>query len=97
MGVKFNREYKDIVQDLSIAIQAIKDGYEAFEMTAEEWSTQDVGEQAEFMRTLADDIFYGLGSTPTLDIGSGKIEYDAANHLIKVHSDEKVIHVIKLI
>jgi hypothetical protein len=97
MGVKFNREYKDIVMDLSAALHAIKDGYETFEMTAEEWSAQDAEEQAEVMRTLADDIFYGLGSAPTLYIGSGKIEYDAVNHLIKVHSDEKVVHIIKLI
>lgn len=97
MGVKFNREYKDIVQDLAIAIRAIRDGYEAFEMTAEDWDAQDEAEQAECMRTLADDIFYGLGTTPAMAIGSGKIEYDAANHIIKVHSDDKVVHVVQLI
>lgn len=97
MGVKFNREYKEIVQDLANAMRTIDNGYEAFEMTAEEWSVQDVQDQTEFMRTLADDVFYGLGSRPTLAVGSGTIEYDPSNHLIKVYSHGNVIHVIKLI
>ncbi|MCI3922272.1 hypothetical protein MO973_18745 [Paenibacillus sp. TRM 82003] len=97
MGVKFNREYKDIVQDLAVALRAIQDGYEAFEMTAEDWQSQDEAEQAEFMKTLADDIFYGLGKLSVMEIGSGKIEYDATNHIIKVYSDDKVVHVVQLI
>ncbi|TLS52558.1 hypothetical protein FE782_07935 [Paenibacillus antri] len=97
MGVKFNREYKDIVTDLANAIGTIDDSYEAFEMDADDWSALASAEQAEFMRTLADDIFYGLGSMPKLSIGSGTIEYDPANHVLKVHSHENVVHVIQLI
>ena len=97
MGVKFNREYKDIVTDLANAIGSIDDSYEAFEMEADDWSALPSDERAEFMRTLADDIFYGLGSLPKLSIGSGTIEYDPANHVLKVHSHEKVVHVIQLI
>lgn len=97
MGVKFNREYKEIVHDLAAAIGRIENSYEAFEMTAEEWNAQEAPEQAECMRTLADDVFYGLGTSPSLEVGSGKIEYDAGNHLIKVRTQDNVVHLIKLI
>lgn len=97
MGVKFAREYKHIVQDLAEAILTIEDGHEAFEMSAEDWSSQDESERLECMRTLADDLFYGLGQSPSIEVGSGKIEYDAGNHIIKVHDGDNVIHIVQLI
>ena len=97
MGVKFNREYKDIVTDLAGAIGAIQDSYEAFEMSSSDWSELDAQEREQYLRTFADDIFYGLGSSPKLDIGSGAVEYDAANHILKVYSEGNVIYLIQLI
>jgi hypothetical protein len=97
MGVKFNREYQAIIHDLVQAIGLIQDCHDAFEMSAEEWIALEDAERIECVRTLADDMFYGLGQLPKLDIGSGRIEYDSVNHLIKVYPEPKVVHVVKLI
>lgn len=97
MGVKFNREYKDIVSDLADAIRTIEDSYEAFEMEAGDWSGLQATEQGEYLRTLADDLFYALGSAPRLEVGSGKIEYDPGNHVLKVYSAGNVVHLVQLI
>lgn len=97
LGVKFQREYKDIVTDLAGAIGTIEDGYAAFEMSEDDWLATDEVERSEFLRTFADDIFYGLGSLPSLRVGSGRIEYDAPHHLIKVYSSDNVVHLISLI
>ncbi|WP_199614135.1 hypothetical protein [Paenibacillus alkalitolerans] len=97
MGVKFNREYKDIINDMVYSIGSIADCHECFEMSRVDWDSLDGNERTECIRTLADDIFYGLGSSPRLAIGSGKVEYDPDHHLIKVYPDPKIVHVIKLI
>jgi hypothetical protein len=97
MGVKFKREYEDIVDEMAQAIISIQDCYDLFEMNQEEWSQMDQDEQMACIRTLSDDIFYGLGNLPILTIGSGKIEYDASNHIIKVSSVPQVTHLIHLI
>ena len=34
-------------------------------------------EQEECLRTLADDIFYGLGSAPVMHVGAGSVRHDA--------------------
>ncbi|MEX2415898.1 MAG: hypothetical protein WD424_07125 [Paenibacillaceae bacterium] len=97
MGVKFNREYEDIVEEMAKAIISIQDCYDLFEMNQEEWSLMGQEEQKACILTLADDIFYGLGNLPILTIGSGKIEYDASNHILKVTSVPQVTHLIHLI
>ncbi len=97
MGVKFKREYEDIVEEMTKAIISIHDCYDLFEMSQEEWGLMDQDEQKECVRTLADDIFYGLGNLPNLSIGSGKIEYDADNHILKVSSVPQVTHLIHLV
>lgn len=97
MGVKFNRDYKDIVTDLAQAVSAIPDSYEFFEMSADDWNDLEQQERAEVIRTLADDVFYGLGERPKLSVGSGQIEYDPHNHVIKVTPGSRVVHVVRLI
>ncbi|MEX1030906.1 MAG: hypothetical protein WDZ91_12815 [Paenibacillaceae bacterium] len=97
MGVKFKREYEHIVEEMAKAIINIQDCYDLFEMNQEEWSQMDHEEQMACITTLADDIFYGLGNLPVLTIGSGKIEYDATNHILKVSSVPQVTHLIHLI
>lgn len=62
MGVKFNREYQDIIDEMIPAIASIEDCHMFFDMTLEEWSALEDQEKVECMRTLADDLFYGLGS-----------------------------------
>jgi hypothetical protein len=97
MGVKFNREYEHIVEEMAQAIISIQDCYDLFEMSQEEWNEMDQDEQVACITTLADDIFYGLGNLPVVQIGSGKIEYDAVNHILKVSSVPQVTHLIHLI
>jgi len=97
MGVKFNREYSDIVTDLSKAISEIPDSYAFFEMTEEDWSGLDADERSEVFRTLSDDVFYGLGSSPSIKVGSGQIEYDPKSHVIKVTAGAQVVQVVRLI
>ena len=97
MGVKFNREYADIVNDLVEAIITIDDAYEAFEMEREEWLSLDDGEKRECVRTLADDLFYGLGEDPRLEVGSGKVEYDRQHHVIKISAVPQVVRIVKLV
>lgn len=97
MGVKYNREYRDIVRDLGHALGQIEDCYETFEMERGDWEALNREEQLEFMRTLADDIFYGLGAEPSIPVGAGKVQYDPANHIIKVWTEPQVVHLIKLI
>ena len=97
MGVKFNREYQDIIVDFSNAISTIPDCHELFEMSNQEWSQLAAAEQHEIIRTLADDLFYGLGTDRQLAIGSGSVEYDPKSHLIKVTSGPQVLHLVRLI
>lgn len=97
MGVKFGREYKDIMMDLTQAIGKVNGVYDLFEMTSEEWSGLDAEQQQECLKTLADDLFYGLGSESSLQMGEGAIQHDANNHIIKVHDGNKLISVVHLV
>ncbi|HEX7057715.1 MAG TPA: hypothetical protein VF260_11050 [Bacilli bacterium] len=97
MGVRFNREYADIVDELTAAIAQIADCHTAFEMSQSEWEELAEQEQKDTLRTLADDVFYALGAAPKMQVGSGKIEYDAGNHAIKVFADPQLVIVVKLV
>ncbi len=97
MGVKFNREYRDIIADFVFALSHIKDCYTLFEMTSDDWLALAAEEREEVIRTLADDIFYGLGSEPSMAIGNSRVEYDKKQHIIKVIVPDNVIHVVNLI
>ncbi|OAS15533.1 hypothetical protein [Paenibacillus oryzisoli] len=97
MGIKFGREYKDIVTDFVRGIEMVNGFYELLEMSAEDWQELDESEQEECLRTLADDIFYGLGSTPVMQVGAGSVRHDAGNHVLKVHDGEKLVSVIYLV
>ncbi len=76
MGVKFGREYNDIVSDLTAAMGHIRDCYEFFEMSEEDWIQMGKDEQTECLKTLADDVFFALGSDPILHVGKGLLVYD---------------------
>ncbi len=97
MGVKFNREYKQISDDLTKALETIEDCYEFFDMPSEDWNELAAEERHECVRTLSDDIFYALGSSRKVHVGSGTIEYDAEKHLIKVSAAPSLVHIISLI
>lgn len=97
MGVKFNREYKDISDELTAAIATIDNCYEFFEMEEGDWLALDQSERYECVRTLSDDLFYALGMERKVSVGSGTVEYDAVKHCIKVFSTSRMTHLIMLI
>lgn len=97
MGVKFAREYEEIVEELTDALLALPGSYDYLEMTLQDWEGLDADEQRECIRTLADDVFYGLGTEPELAIGSGSVHYEAVTHRIQVSDGAGVNRVILLI
>ncbi|GIP34050.1 hypothetical protein [Paenibacillus sp. J2TS4] len=97
MGVKFGREYEEIIEDLTGAMCGLKNCNELFEMSTEEWMEMNDQERRDCITTLADDIFYGLGAEPMMSFGTCQIAYDRGNHLIKIAEEDKVIHIIRLI
>lgn len=97
MGVKFGREYEDIVVDLTAAIGKISDCYVFFEMTTEEWEGLDQDEQQECLTTLADDIFFGLGKSAKIAVGSGTLIYNPQRHVITVAHGDNQVTIVNLI
>ncbi|WP_058301395.1 hypothetical protein [Gorillibacterium timonense] len=97
MGVKFAREYEEIVEELTDALLEVQGSYEFLDMTDEDWEALAESERRECIRTLADDVFYGLGTEPDLELGNGKVAYDARKHWIQVADGDKVTRIIRLI
>lgn len=96
MAIKYTRDYDRILDDLSAALVSVPGFHEAFEMEAEDWNGLDDNEKAVCVRTLADDVFYVLGSDPSAPVGEGSAEYDAAHGVIKIHASSQLVHVIAL-
>jgi len=97
MGIKFGREYNDIIDDFTEALQSVERCHEFLEMSAEEWGGLEAEEQRECIKTLADDLFYGLGTESHMSIGGCTVTHDAKRHLIRIdHSDAltRVIHLV---
>jgi len=97
MGVKFGREYPDIINDFTEALHSIDECYAFLEMTPEEWEELEGEEQQECIKTLADDLFYGLGSDPKMMIGNCTVSHDNEKHVIVISHNEKLISVIYLV
>ncbi|MEI7026385.1 hypothetical protein [Paenibacillus sp. y28] len=96
MGVKFGREYEDILKDLTAVLLKLEDCRDFLDMTEEEWAGLDEEERAGCVETMADDLFYALGTDKEIEIGQATITHDAANHVIKV-MDGGVVHVVRLV
>lgn len=97
MGVKFGREYEDIVGDLTEALGQIEDSYAFLEMNEEDWKELDESEQKECLKTLADDVFFALGTNPKVHVGRGILVYEKSKHVIKVNQGENVVTIVNLI
>jgi hypothetical protein len=97
MGVKFGREYNDIIEDLTAAIHKINQVYEFFEMSQADWDALDQEEQKECIKTLADDVFYALGSQSSMEIAQGAAVYDKQKHVITVNQGNQIITIVKLV
>jgi hypothetical protein len=96
MGVRFGRDYNEILKDLTAAICEVERFYEFFSMDDDAWSQLCEEEQGECVRTLADDLFYGLGTEPTMYIGRGVVHYDISKHVITVNDGEKCVSIVYL-
>lgn len=96
MGVKYGREYRDIIIELSAALLELPDAYTFFQMDLEDWADLSDEEQRELILTLADDVFFALGQNPRIQVGSGAAEYDGERHILKVFCGPKVF-IINLI
>lgn len=95
MGIKFGREYSDIINDFTDALTGIGECYTFLEMSAEDWEEMNVSERQECMKTLADDLFYGLGAQTQMSIGDCLVTHDPKRHVIRIdHGDTftRVIH-----
>jgi len=97
MGVRHAREYADILKELTVAVGEIENSYSFFEMEPGEWAALAPEERQEVMEALADDVFFGLGEDPVIEIGGGAITYNSKHHVIEVSQGDNVIQIIRLI
>jgi hypothetical protein len=96
MGIKFGREYGEIIDDFTKALSNIGDLYTCFEMSEADWRQLEEEERDDCVRTLADDVFYGLGTEGSLAVGSGTVSHDAERHVLKVHSQPDITAIVYL-
>ncbi|WP_068777765.1 hypothetical protein [Paenibacillus sp. FJAT-26967] len=97
MGIKFGREYEDIIVDLVKGLDRVDGIYDFFEMAQTDWEELPEVERQECLRTLADDIFYGLGSEPLLQVADAKVRYLKDKHLIQIDHEDQVVTIVRLI
>lgn len=97
MGVKFAREYKDIIQDFTEALQAVKGCHDFLEMTAGDWGELEPEEREACMKTLADDLFYGLGTEGSMQVGDCVVTHDGKRHVIRLDCRDSFTRVIYLV
>ncbi|NBI31052.1 hypothetical protein [Chengkuizengella marina] len=96
MGVKFAREYDEIVLELSEAIANIPQFYDFLEMEETDWESLNDSGQKECLKTLTDDVFYALGTSSQISLGQGTITYEKRKHRIKIEVDN-MINIVSLI
>lgn len=96
MGVKYYRDYDEILQDFAGAISGVDGFYELIGMEAEDWGDLQEKEQAGCVETMADDLFFALGETNPIHLGKGSIMYDEEHRVIKVYCGENMVRIINL-
>lgn len=96
MAISYTREYDHILDDLSRALVTVPNFYEAFEMEANDWESLSKDERDVCIRTLADDLFYVLGTDASTEVGLGTAEYDSNHSVIKVTANSQLVHVVSL-
>lgn len=97
MGVRYGRDYEDIIEDLMEAVNKIDDFYHFINIDQDFWSSLNKNKQKDCLQTLTDDIFYALESNHDLQVGSGSVVYDCHNNIIKVHDTSNCTHIINLV
>lgn len=66
-------------------------------MEQEEWDVLPPEDRHEVMEALADDVFFGLGEDPVIEVGQGVVTYNSKHHVIEVSQGDNVIQIIRLI
>ncbi|MCL6458818.1 MAG: hypothetical protein K6T85_12495 [Gorillibacterium sp.] len=97
MGVKFAREYEDIIAELTKALEQLEPCYTLLDMEEQDWLGLAPEEQQECLRTLADDVFYGLGTEAVMELGQDVLSYEPDKHIIKVAYSNGVTQIVRLI
>jgi len=96
MDIVFQRRYELIIRDLMEAVQKVENFYEFFEMDQGDWNALGKEEQNDCIRAMSNDVLYGLGGQPVLQMGAGMVVYDREKGYIKVFDGEKCTHIISL-
>ncbi|GGO09798.1 hypothetical protein [Saccharibacillus kuerlensis] len=97
MGVKHGRDYGDILQDLTKAVSLIPDSYLFFEMDSEDWERLGTEDRLEVHEALAEDLFYALGTRPSIEVGSAIVIHDTDLHRINILIGEKQMTFVALV
>ncbi|MNB68938.1 hypothetical protein D3C81_222920 [compost metagenome] len=97
VGVKHGRDYGDILNDLTKAVECIPDSYLFFEMDPEEWQKLPRESKLEVWEALAEDLFFALGNEPVIQVGSGVVIYDKEGHRINILVGEEDLESVALI
>jgi hypothetical protein len=97
MGVRYGKEYDHIIDELIVAIGDMDQFYVLLEMTEADWVQLDDVEQRECLKTLADDVFFGLGADPLIHLGKNTILHDNNKHTIQISYGGKVTRIIYLV
>ncbi|HZK35029.1 MAG TPA: hypothetical protein VFD33_06955 [Bacillota bacterium] len=93
MGVKFAREYSEIIDELAKTLVQISGANDLFDMDEDTWFGMDGDGKHELTKTMADDIFFALGEerSASISVGNGLVEYDKNRHIIKVTEGVKIV------
>lgn len=97
MGVKFAREYEDIVAEIATNISEFEAVYDFLGINKEDWDAFSKANKIACVKTLSDDIFYALGEAEEMEVGEECIIYDSMQHRIVfkyVSGAAKTIHLI---
>jgi hypothetical protein len=97
VGVKHGRDYGQILSELTEAVERISDSYTFFEMDASEWTALSHEDKHEVHEALAEDLFYGLGAQPMIEVGCAIVIHDADNHIINFLIGEQELTSVRLV
>lgn len=97
MGIKYIREYKNIISDLTDLLIEINDIYTFFGMPLSTWKYLSASKKRNYVVTLADDLFFALGTTKEFEMGSSKIVYNSEQQVLEIFNINNKIGTVNLI
>lgn len=97
MGVKFARDYDDIVHDLFHVFVQVNQHYEFMGMDEQDWLELSDDQKQSCLKTMADDVVFALGERANIEIGASMVHYDRQHHAITINDQDNVTHIIPLV